>query len=108
MSKIAFITYGGVASLVILTLIFGFSSRYGARNPFIFIAICSLAGSISVMAAKGLGIAIELTIEGNNQAKKIAPYVFGAVCVTCILIQLNFINKVRLTSSCLRQLLTLK
>lgn len=59
----------------------------------VYLSICSLVGSISVMAIKAFGIALKLTFAGNNQFTHISTYIFGFVVVSCILIQMNYFNK---------------
>ena len=72
----------------------------------VYLSICSLVGSVSVMAIKarrfplpwpqadgnwldqGFGVALKLTFAGNNQLTHISTYVFGVVVVGCILIQM--------------------
>ena len=59
----------------------------------IYILICSLIGSLSVMACKGLSIALKLTISGNNQIwNPLAWFFVISVCV-CIITQMNYLNK---------------
>jgi Magnesium transporter NIPA len=53
--------------VVSLVLIFRIAPTYGNRNPLVYISICSLVGSVSVMSIKGFGIALKLTLAGNNQ-----------------------------------------
>ena len=45
------------------------------------------------MAIKGFGVAVKLTIAGNNQFTHPSTYVFGIVVATCILVQMNYFNK---------------
>jgi magnesium transporter len=45
------------------------------------------------MAIKGFGIAVKLTIGGNNQFIYVSTYVFGTVVSVCIMIQMNYFNK---------------
>ncbi|KIK28258.1 hypothetical protein PISMIDRAFT_609258 [Pisolithus microcarpus 441] len=45
------------------------------------------------MAIKGFGVAVKLTLGGNNQFTHPSTYVFGIVVVGCILVQMNFFNK---------------
>jgi len=59
----------------------------------VYISICSLVGSISIMAIKGFGIALKLTIAGNNQLTHLSTYVFAIVIVFCIMVQMNYFNK---------------
>jgi hypothetical protein len=76
-----------------LVMIFGVAPRYGRSNPLVYISICSLVGSVSVMAIKGFGVAVKLTFGGNNQFTHPSTYAFGIVVVGCILVQMNFFNK---------------
>ncbi len=66
---------------------------YGKTNPFIYVSICSAVGSISVMAVKAIGIAVKLTIAGNNQFTRPATYAFGIVVGTSGLMQVHYLNK---------------
>jgi len=45
------------------------------------------------MAIKGFGVAIKLTIGGNNQLTHPSTYVFGIVVALCILVQMTYFNK---------------
>ena len=74
-------------------MIFAVVPRYGRTNPVIYVSICSLVGSVSVMSIKGFGVAVKLTFAGNNQFTHPSTYVFGIVTATCILIQMNYFNK---------------
>lgn len=51
---------------------------------------------MQVMSIKAIGIAIKLTLEGYNQAGHFQTWVFFMVAVTCIVTQLNYLNKVRI------------
>jgi hypothetical protein len=76
-----------------LVVIYYVSPRYGKTTPIVYISICSLVGSVSVMAINGFGIALKLTFAGNNQLTHPSTYVFGIVVVVCILVQMNYFNK---------------
>ena len=45
------------------------------------------------MAVKASGIALKLTLGGNNQLTHPSTYVFIIVTVVCILVQMNYLNK---------------
>ncbi|PWN43585.1 DUF803-domain-containing protein [Ceraceosorus guamensis] len=66
---------------------------YGKRTPLVYLSICSLVGSVSVMAVKGFGVALKLTLDGNNQFTHPSTYCFALVTVVCILVQMNYFNK---------------
>ncbi|MBW0544825.1 hypothetical protein O181_084540 [Austropuccinia psidii MF-1] len=66
---------------------------HGSREPIVYISICSLVGSVSVMAIKGFGVALKLTLAGSNQLTHLPTYVFAVVVVGCIVVQMNYFNK---------------
>ena len=74
-------------------MIFAVAPRYGRTNPVIYVSICSLVGSVSVMSIKGFGVAVKLTFAGNNQFTHPSTYVFGIVTALCIVVQMNYFNK---------------
>ncbi|KAH9932001.1 magnesium transporter NIPA-domain-containing protein [Epithele typhae] len=88
-----FLTYSLFVLVFALVMIYAVVPKYGRSNPSVYISICSLVGSVSVMAIKGLGVAVKLTFEGNNQFTRPATYVFGVLVVTCIVVQTNYFNK---------------
>ena len=76
-----------------LVMVYIVVPKYGRTNPTVYISICSLVGSVSVMAIKGLGVAVKLTFAGNNQFTRPATYLFGILVATCIIVQTNYLNK---------------
>lgn len=74
-------------------MIYKVSPQYGKKNPLVYLSICSTVGSISVMAIKAFGIAVKLTLAGNNQFANPSTYVFLIVVAVCILTQMNYFNK---------------
>lgn len=74
-------------------MIYKVAPVYGKKNPLIYISICSTIGSVSVMSVKAFGIALKLTLGGNNQFTHPSTYAFLIVCVVCILTQMNYFNK---------------
>ena len=88
-----FMLYCFTVAVFSVLMIFAVAPRYGRTNPVIYISICSLVGSVSVMSIKGFGVAVKLTFAGNNQFTHPSTYVFGIVTATCIVIQMNYFNK---------------
>ncbi|WAQ92501.1 hypothetical protein PtA15_16A409 [Puccinia triticina] len=74
-------------------MIYKVSPTYGSREPIVYISICSLVGSVSVMAIKGFGVAIKLTLAGSNQLTHLPTYLFAIVVAGCIVVQMNYFNK---------------
>lgn len=89
----AFILYASAAIAVSLVLMLHCSPRYGTTNIMVYLGICSLVGSLTVMSIKAIGIAIKLTIEGINQAVYVQTWVFAMVAISCIVTQLIYLNK---------------
>jgi hypothetical protein len=61
----------------------------------VYVLICSLIGSLTVVACKALGIALKLTLRGSNQLFKRETLAFACVVLVCVIIQMNYLNKVR-------------
>lgn len=74
-------------------LIYWVSPLYGQTNILVYIAICSLIGSLSVMACKGLSIALKLTLSGNSQLQNPLAWFFAVSVAVCIAVQMNYLNK---------------
>ncbi|KAF8480443.1 DUF803-domain-containing protein [Russula ochroleuca] len=88
-----FLLYCFCVLVFTLTMIYAIAPKYGRSNPLVYISICSLVGSVSIMAIKGFGIAVKLTLAGNNQFIYVSTYVFGIVVSFCIMVQMNYFNK---------------
>jgi hypothetical protein len=50
------------------------------------------------MSVKALGIALKLTLSGTNQLIYPQTWVFAFVVITCVLTQMNYLNKVAAVS----------
>ncbi|XP_051834758.1 magnesium transporter NIPA4 [Antechinus flavipes] len=81
--------------LVVSTLVFIFiiAPRYGQKNILIYIIICSMMGSFSVCAVKGMGIAIKGFFQGQPVLHHPLTYCVGVILATSIPIQVNFLNR---------------
>ncbi|WVO16613.1 hypothetical protein L204_104292 [Cryptococcus depauperatus] len=89
----AFLIYITAVALFSLYMIYRVVPTHGTKNPMVYLSICSLVGSVSVMAIKGFGVALKLTLSGNNQLTHISTYIFGGVVAGCIVVQMNYFNK---------------
>lgn len=74
-------------------MIYRVAPKYGKKNPLIYLSICSTVGSVSVMSVKAFGIALKLTLAGNNQFRFPSTYVFIIVTSVSIMTQMNYFNK---------------
>ena len=88
-----FMFYSFFVTVFSIWMIYKVAPMHGTTNPLVYLSICSLVGSISVMAIKGLGVALKLTFAGNNQLTHLPTYVFAIVVGGCIAIQMNYFNK---------------
>ncbi|XP_033099892.1 magnesium transporter NIPA2-like isoform X2 [Anneissia japonica] len=88
-----FITFGCVVLVASLILIFYYAPRYGHSNILIYVAICSVIGSLSVMACKGLGIGFKELFEGTNILPDPLFWILAACLVIFITIQMHYLNK---------------
>uniref|UniRef100_A0A1D1YUU9 Probable magnesium transporter n=1 Tax=Anthurium amnicola TaxID=1678845 RepID=A0A1D1YUU9_9ARAE len=59
----------------------------------VYLGICSLIGSLSVVTTQGLGTAILKTIQGDNQFTHWFLYVLIAFVVITLLTEVNYLNK---------------
>lgn len=92
-TQTSFLLYVASVIMLVFVLVFHFSPRYGHSNVLIFTGICSLMGSLSVMSVKALGTSLKLTFEGNNQLVYPETWFFMLVVLTCVITQMNYLNK---------------
>ncbi|KAK9287939.1 hypothetical protein L1049_016384 [Liquidambar formosana] len=88
-----FIVYTCIVLILVLILIFRLVPRYGESHMIIYVGICSLMGSLTVMSVKALGIALKLTFSGMNQFIYFQTWFFTVVVIVCCLLQINYLNK---------------
>jgi hypothetical protein len=88
-----FILYVIFVILVTLGIIFFVAPRYGRKNILVFILVCSLIGSLSVVSVKGLGLAIKETLSGNQQLSNFLTWFWLLAVMGCVSVQLVYLNK---------------
>lgn len=88
-----FMMYCLTVLLACLFMAYKVAPKYGRTNPIVYLSIASMAGSVSIMAIKGSGVALKLTLAGNNQFTHLSTYMFILVTAGCILVQMNYFNK---------------
>lgn len=94
LTETTFISYVCFVSFVSFWLAIFYAPKHGNKNIFIYIIICSLIGSLSVMACKGLGLAIKEIIAGtSNDLTKGLFWLFLISVVICVSVQMNYLNK---------------
>ena len=88
-----FVTYILLLIVVVIVLVYFVSPKYGSKNILVYIAICSLSGSCSVLACKGFGIACKEFFAGSNTLiLPITWFLLGSL-VGCILMSMHYLNK---------------
>nr|CAD2138936.1 unnamed protein product [Meloidogyne enterolobii] len=88
-----FITYVAVVFAITLVFVFYAAPRYGHTNILVYISICSLIGSLSVISVKGLGLAIKESITTKEQFTNWLTWFWLIAVLSCISIQLVYLNK---------------
>ncbi|KAM4826619.1 magnesium transporter NIPA4 [Thomomys bottae] len=93
MKDTGFIVFVVILLVACLLLIFVVAPRYGQRNILIYIVICSVIGSFSVTAVKGLGITIRNFFQGLPVVRHPLPYILSLILALSISAQVNFLNR---------------
>jgi len=88
-----FLTYCAFVAIFSTYMVLRIVPRYGRTTPVVYLSVCSLVGSISVMSVKAFGVALRLTLNGSNQFTHISTYAFGLMVALCIMIQMNYFNR---------------
>lgn len=88
-----FLVYAAIVTVLVLILIFYFVPRYGKSHLIVYIGVCSLMGSITVMSVKAVSIALKLSFEGKNQFIYFQTWFFTIIVVVCCVLQINYLNK---------------
>ncbi|XP_078442020.1 putative magnesium transporter NIPA3 [Wolffia australiana] len=88
-----FLLYVASVVVLVLVLVFHCVPRFGQSNVLVYVGICSLMGSLSVMSVKALGISLKLTFEGSNQFVYPQTWFFTLVVLTCIITQMDYLNR---------------
>ncbi|PAV89087.1 hypothetical protein WR25_08942 [Diploscapter pachys] len=93
MKDAGFIIYVVLIILVTLFIVFYVAPLYGRSNILVYISVCSLIGSLSVLSVKGLGLAIKQTIGGQQQLTNWLTYFWLGAVILCVSVQLVYLNK---------------
>lgn len=88
-----FLVYCVLVMLTSAVLMVRYAPRYGRTHLLVYVLICSLVGSLTVVSCKAIGIALKLTLRGSNQILKCETLAFLVTMCICIVIQMNYLNK---------------
>lgn len=92
-SPAAFLLYAAIVITAVIVIIIRVIPHYGQTHVMVYISVCSLMGSLSVMSVKALGIALKLTFSGMNQLLYPQTWAFTLVVLACVITQINYLNK---------------
>ncbi|KAK2491509.1 hypothetical protein MC885_016336 [Smutsia gigantea] len=93
MKDTGYIVFSVLLLVLCLILIFVIAPRHGQRNILVYIAICSVIGSFSVSAVKGLGITIKNFFQGMPVVRHPLPYILSLILALSLSTQVNFLNR---------------
>lgn len=89
-----FLLYVSVALGMVYVLVWKVPYEIQKSNVAVYVAICSLVGSLSVVSCKALGMALKMTLlEKNNQLIYPQTYSFLIIVIAAVMTQMNYLNK---------------
>ena len=89
-----FLTYVAVALGFVYVLVWKVPVEMQRSQVAVYVAICSLVGSLSVVSCKALGMALKMTLlEKNNQLVYPQTYLFLVIVIVAVMTQMNYLNK---------------
>ncbi|XP_023528070.1 probable magnesium transporter NIPA2 [Cucurbita pepo subsp. pepo] len=88
-----FLVYSVIVLVLVAVLIVRYVPKYGQTHMVVYVGICSLMGSLTVMSVKAVGIALKLTFSGMNQFKYFETWFFTTVVIGGSILQVNYLNK---------------
>lgn len=103
-----FLSFAGVIIVVCTFIAFWAGPRYGKKNMFVYLTICSLIGGLSVVATQGLGAAIIAQIQGQSQFKEWFLYVLFVFVIITLLVEIIYLNVSVPVPSCIGVLISLQ
>ncbi|KAF7992764.1 hypothetical protein HCN44_005108 [Aphidius gifuensis] len=89
-----FIFYTMIILSICLFIVFYFGPVYGKENVIVYVFLCSIIGSLTVMCCKALGLALrEMIYDGKNHMENFTIWILLFSTITFIMIQMNYLNK---------------
>ncbi|KAI8643952.1 magnesium transporter NIPA-domain-containing protein [Parasitella parasitica] len=93
MLSVGFIVYACIAIVLSLFLVLYCGPRWGKSNMLVYISICSLIGSLSVVFTQGIGGAIVHSFTVENQFKNWFVYLVLILTLVTLAIEIIYLNK---------------
>ncbi|KAI8335151.1 magnesium transporter NIPA-domain-containing protein [Chlamydoabsidia padenii] len=91
--SVGFLVYASLIIIVSLILIFYCGPRWGKKNMLVYISICSVIGSLSVVFTQGFGSAIIYSIGVSNQFTNWFIYIMVLILVSTLILEIVYLNK---------------
>ncbi|KAH7312427.1 magnesium transporter NIPA-domain-containing protein [Stachybotrys elegans] len=88
-----FLSYAGVIIVGSFITAFYAGPRWGNKNMFVYISICSWVGGLSVVATQGLGAGIIAWIGGEPQYREWFLWVLLVFVIITLLTEIVYLNK---------------
>jgi drug/metabolite transporter (DMT)-like permease len=89
-----FLVYMSLVIVSCLVIVWKVAPKYGKKHMLVYIVVCSLVGSLSVVATQGLGAAIVRNITtGTPQFNHWFIYVTMIFVVCTLITEINYLNK---------------
>ncbi|CAM8924435.1 hypothetical protein QQ045_023079 [Rhodiola kirilowii] len=88
-----FLVYAILVFVLVTVLIVWFVPSHGETHLIVYVGICSLMGSLTVMSVKAVSIALKLTFSGSNQFGYFQTWIFTIIVIVCCISQINYLNK---------------
>ncbi|KAI9302319.1 magnesium transporter NIPA-domain-containing protein [Cunninghamella echinulata] len=90
---VGFLVYAGIIVLISLVLIFYCGPKWGKTNMLVYLSICSVIGSISVVFTQGFGTAIVYSIAVSNQFTNWFIYIMLGILIITLVLEIVYLNK---------------
>jgi len=87
-----FLSYAGVVLLGSAAVAIWLGPKYGKKNMFVYISVCSWVGGLSVVAIQGLGAAVVAQIGGTPQFNQWFLYVLLVFVIATLLTEIIYLN----------------
>ncbi|KAI2621480.1 DUF803-domain-containing protein [Hypomontagnella submonticulosa] len=88
-----FLSYAGVIIVGCTFVALWVGPRYGKKNMFPYISVCSWIGGLSVVATQGLGAAITAQARGTPQFNQWFLYIVLVFVIATLLTEIVYLNK---------------
>lgn len=89
-----FCTYLLFAFVTSLILVYCYAPTYGSKNVLVYIGICSIIGSLSVISCKGVAIGLRQQFSGEeSQLGNPMLWVLIIALISTVTVQMNYLNK---------------